>query len=349
MLVFFFPTDDEEIVETGNGFKAVIPPSLRRRVLFACHGHPMSGHFGISKTAHRTRLLYHWKGLSKEVRKYVRGCQHCQQYKPVQKKPTAGEYTTHNMTAPWETMALDLMGPKPAGKNQTAISEATGHTPLVLNTGRIIPPSWDPRLIGYAGRFDKNNPEEFVTKLIDTIKRAHQSRHLQIQKNYERHRDIHNKKYTDCKFELNDLVWKKTHNLSKADDKYHAGFDKKRDGPWRIIHVHDLVPNIPHYPIEQWEEGQEVATHQANETPSWLDETIPVENNPNYPTIGAAETLRGLDKNERFDWDEQPDSRNQKKSPKRRKRENQPPQGSRTSRRPAKMSSQMEASKQRRT
>uniref|UniRef100_T1ILJ7 RNA-directed DNA polymerase n=1 Tax=Strigamia maritima TaxID=126957 RepID=T1ILJ7_STRMM len=118
MLVFFFPTDDEEIEETGNGFKAVIPPSLRRRVLFACHGHLMSGHFGISKTAHRTRLLYHWKGLRKELRKYVRDCQHCQQYKPVQKKPTARDYTPHNMTAPWETMALNLMGPKPAGKNQ---------------------------------------------------------------------------------------------------------------------------------------------------------------------------------------------------------------------------------------
>uniref|UniRef100_T1IGU7 Uncharacterized protein n=1 Tax=Strigamia maritima TaxID=126957 RepID=T1IGU7_STRMM len=40
MFVFFFPTDDEEIEETGNGVKAVIPPSLRCRVLFACHGHP---------------------------------------------------------------------------------------------------------------------------------------------------------------------------------------------------------------------------------------------------------------------------------------------------------------------
>uniref|UniRef100_T1IZQ3 Uncharacterized protein n=1 Tax=Strigamia maritima TaxID=126957 RepID=T1IZQ3_STRMM len=199
--------------------------------------------------------------------------------------------------------------------SRTALSQATGHTPLFLNTGRIIPPPWDPRLIGYAGRFDKNNPEEFVTKLIDTIKRAHQSMHLQIQKNYERHRDIHNKSIQFAN--LSSMIWSGKRPITYPKLMINIMLAKKRDGPWRITHVHggnafrleklengeiensinikDLVPYIPNYPIEQWEEGQEVATHQANETLSWLDETISVENNPVIEPITTPAVLAQRD------------------------------------------------------
>uniref|UniRef100_T1IKE0 Integrase zinc-binding domain-containing protein n=1 Tax=Strigamia maritima TaxID=126957 RepID=T1IKE0_STRMM len=115
MLVFFAPLDDEELENSGNGFKAAIPRSLIRRVLFACHGHVMSGHGGITKTKFRAKQLYHWKKMSRDVRNYVRSCPHCQQYKPCQKKVTAGEYMPHNISEPWETVAVDLMGPKPTG------------------------------------------------------------------------------------------------------------------------------------------------------------------------------------------------------------------------------------------
>uniref|UniRef100_T1IWL4 Retropepsins domain-containing protein n=1 Tax=Strigamia maritima TaxID=126957 RepID=T1IWL4_STRMM len=41
LLVYFNPTFDEELNDSGNGFKAVVPRSLIRRVMFACHGHPL--------------------------------------------------------------------------------------------------------------------------------------------------------------------------------------------------------------------------------------------------------------------------------------------------------------------
>uniref|UniRef100_T1IKH4 Integrase zinc-binding domain-containing protein n=1 Tax=Strigamia maritima TaxID=126957 RepID=T1IKH4_STRMM len=84
LLVYFNPTFDEELNDSGNGFKAVVPRTLIRRVMFACHGHPLSGHAGISKTLHRTKQIYYWPRMSRDIRVYVRSCQHCQQYKPNQ-------------------------------------------------------------------------------------------------------------------------------------------------------------------------------------------------------------------------------------------------------------------------
>uniref|UniRef100_T1IMC6 RNA-directed DNA polymerase n=1 Tax=Strigamia maritima TaxID=126957 RepID=T1IMC6_STRMM len=84
LLVYFNPTFDEELNDSGNGFKAVVPRSLIRRVMFACHDHPLSGHAGISKTLHKTKQIYYWPRMSRDIRVYVRSCQHCQQYKPNQ-------------------------------------------------------------------------------------------------------------------------------------------------------------------------------------------------------------------------------------------------------------------------
>uniref|UniRef100_T1J162 Integrase zinc-binding domain-containing protein n=1 Tax=Strigamia maritima TaxID=126957 RepID=T1J162_STRMM len=116
MLVFFNPTYEEELDDSGNGFKAVIPRALVKRALFTCHGHPLSGHAGRSKTLDRAKLLYYWPGMDRDTRIYVKACHHCQQYKPSQQKKCAGPYTPHNMTTPWEVMCIDLMGPKPASR-----------------------------------------------------------------------------------------------------------------------------------------------------------------------------------------------------------------------------------------
>uniref|UniRef100_T1JJL1 RNA-directed DNA polymerase n=1 Tax=Strigamia maritima TaxID=126957 RepID=T1JJL1_STRMM len=81
--------------------------SLVKRALFTCHGHPLSGHAGRSKTLDRAKLLYYWPGIDRDTRIYVKACRHCQQYKPNQHKKCAGPYTPHNMTTPWEVMCID--------------------------------------------------------------------------------------------------------------------------------------------------------------------------------------------------------------------------------------------------
>ena len=97
----------------SDGF-LVIPKQLQHAVLFLeCHAKPTAGHLGRRKTLSRLHgMKLCWKGMSQSVRSFVRSCRVCQQTKPsYQKKP--GKMLTSTSTRPWETVAVDLMGPFP--------------------------------------------------------------------------------------------------------------------------------------------------------------------------------------------------------------------------------------------
>uniref|UniRef100_T1IK11 RNA-directed DNA polymerase n=1 Tax=Strigamia maritima TaxID=126957 RepID=T1IK11_STRMM len=208
MLVYFVPLDDEELDNSGNGFKAAIPRTLVCRALFASHGHPMSGHGGITKTKYRAKQLYYWKRMSKDVRNYVRSCSQCQVYKPRQQKVTTGKYTPQNMSEPWETVAVDLMGPKPSGVNQY---------------------KWLLVILDNCTKYVELFPLSTATGTIFMIKAAIEVMCTRVQKNYERHRNLHHKKYNVTSFEINDLDWKNTQFLSAKEEKFSAGLAKRRD------------------------------------------------------------------------------------------------------------------------
>uniref|UniRef100_T1IGZ7 RNA-directed DNA polymerase n=1 Tax=Strigamia maritima TaxID=126957 RepID=T1IGZ7_STRMM len=280
LLVYFNPTFDEELNDSGNGFKAVV--SLIRRVMFACHGHPLSGHAGISKTIHRTKQIYYWPKMSQHIRVYVRSCQHCQQYKPNQ-----AIYT--DVPSHWPKYLNEF-----AFASRTQVSEALGHTPMLLNTGREAPLPFDPRILYHGISIDKNRPEDYVKDLLVVLSRDHQNMYHKIQKNYERHKKAHNDKYHICEYKLGDLVWKKTHILSDKDNNITKSLAIKRDGPWEITKIHgggayeltkignrkieksinmqDLLPYILSYPIEEWEENQLVGTNEEHSNPDWMSQ-----------------------------------------------------------------------------
>uniref|UniRef100_T1IJZ8 Integrase catalytic domain-containing protein n=1 Tax=Strigamia maritima TaxID=126957 RepID=T1IJZ8_STRMM len=156
--------------------------------------------------------------------------------------------------------------------SRTNISEALGYSPMYLNTGRLTPLPFDPRLLKHATPFDVNNPEEYVKELMGIIHRAHRDMYRMIQRNYEKHDRIHCGKFIICEFQLDDLVMKRTHILFNADKVVISGLAEKRDGPWQITKIHngdayeltklengaveksvnikDLTPYIPSYPVE---------------------------------------------------------------------------------------------------
>ncbi|XP_043661599.1 uncharacterized protein LOC122625576 [Drosophila teissieri] len=71
---------------------------------------------GMFKTARRIRNKYFWPQLTKDVRKFVRSCESCQQYKVEQQK-AAGKMLTRVAEAPWETVCVDFVGPLPRSKH----------------------------------------------------------------------------------------------------------------------------------------------------------------------------------------------------------------------------------------
>uniref|UniRef100_T1JBX9 RNA-directed DNA polymerase n=1 Tax=Strigamia maritima TaxID=126957 RepID=T1JBX9_STRMM len=361
MLVYFAPSDDKELDNSGNGFKAAIPRTLVRRALFACHGHPMSGHSGITKTKYRAKQLYHWKRMSKDkvtavildnCTKYVElfplstatgtivasklhevGCRHGFPKKIISDNgpqfisKVYSEYCKRMgvkklLTSPFNPSAnpteranrnlkmmlaifSDVHSHWPrflnnfAFASQTEISEATGSTPMLLNSGRVVPPPWDPRIISHVGKLDRNNPQDYINRLLSTIRAATEVMCTRVQKNYEKHRALHHKKYNVISFEINDLVWRNTHFLSAKKEKFSAGLAKRRNGPWKIIkvlggcayklekledgsiepsiNIKELTPYIPEFPVEFWLEGQSCASNSPQSTSSNTNRPCPID------------------------------------------------------------------------
>ena len=94
----------------------VVPTSLRDRVLALAHGHPSSGHFGVDRTLARLRLTCYWPNMSTSVALYCRNCNVCAVCKNPRPLPRAG--MSHVKAGePFETIALDIMGPLPSTSN----------------------------------------------------------------------------------------------------------------------------------------------------------------------------------------------------------------------------------------
>lgn len=98
-----------------TAWKLCVPRHERSRVLHENHDSPEAGHGGIAKTSHRVAVRYYWPGMFRDVAKYVKSCQRCQQYKVSQLKP-AGQMKPPRIYEPWDTVTADIMGPLPTSK-----------------------------------------------------------------------------------------------------------------------------------------------------------------------------------------------------------------------------------------
>ena len=94
-----------------RGSRIVIPESLKNHVMKLGH----EGHQGVVKTKARLRTKVWWPGMDKDVEKHVKSCHSCQLVGAAQVPEPTVRTTFPN--APWEDLAIDLMGPLPNGQN----------------------------------------------------------------------------------------------------------------------------------------------------------------------------------------------------------------------------------------
>ena len=92
-----------------RGPRLVIPAKLRKTVTQLAH----EGHQGIVRTKQRLRTKVWWPGLEKDAEKLCKKCHACQ----VVSQPSTQEPMTRTEfpNAPWEHLAIDIMGPFPSG------------------------------------------------------------------------------------------------------------------------------------------------------------------------------------------------------------------------------------------
>ena len=111
----------------------VIPKSLRKHYLAACHDSTLSGHLGVTKTLQSLKQKYWWKNMRKDVRQYINSCKTCQSSKnPTRSK---GELQPIVSSSPFEIVGMDFVGPLNTSENGnswivTLVDLFTGYTEL---------------------------------------------------------------------------------------------------------------------------------------------------------------------------------------------------------------------------
>lgn len=98
-----------------------IPRSLHRNrqltEIVLTQAHETLGHAGTERTLRYVRRFYWWSTLSKDIDKFCQSCGTCQAVKPSTQHPTGLLHTLPIPTQPWESIAMDFIGPLPPSEN----------------------------------------------------------------------------------------------------------------------------------------------------------------------------------------------------------------------------------------
>ncbi|KAF8774693.1 Gypsy retrotransposon integrase-like protein 1 [Argiope bruennichi] len=97
-------------------WQLILPKSLIPEVLCEIHNSASGGRFGVMKTLSKTRERFYWDRLRANVEKWCRECHACGARKGP-KTRTKGHLQRYNVGAPFERMALDILGPFPVTAN----------------------------------------------------------------------------------------------------------------------------------------------------------------------------------------------------------------------------------------
>jgi len=76
----------------------------------------VGGHQGVSRTVIRLKLWVYWKGIKKDVKKFISTCEQCQINKENRKTRQPLVITTTSTIA-FERVALDIVGPLSTSSN----------------------------------------------------------------------------------------------------------------------------------------------------------------------------------------------------------------------------------------
>ena len=91
--------------------RAVIPKSLRNKVMTYGHEHPMAGHLGQKRTEERIRREFWWPACSVDIKRHCLSCDACQRTAPkhLTKKVPIGKMPIFDTA--FKRVAVDIIGP----------------------------------------------------------------------------------------------------------------------------------------------------------------------------------------------------------------------------------------------
>lgn len=95
----------------------LVPSSEKLKIIEAFHDSAIAGHPGIERTFKKIVKHFYWQGMRKQIKKYIKGCEHCQKYKCSNQKPRGLLQTTVSNKR-FEVIAFDLFGPLPKSNDE---------------------------------------------------------------------------------------------------------------------------------------------------------------------------------------------------------------------------------------
>ena len=97
----------------GRTTKLVVPQSLVTSVLYHIHGSGVAGHPGATRSLERASKRFWWKGMRKNVRRWVGSCLRCRQRKPPRPQNVNKPGRTTLPAGPMQEIYIDFSGPFP--------------------------------------------------------------------------------------------------------------------------------------------------------------------------------------------------------------------------------------------
>ena len=79
------------------------------QVLQLVHSTPVAGHSGFLKTYQRAKREFYWHGMKSDIKRFVRGCDVCQQIKSETYAPAGLLQPLGIPTNPWTDVSLDFI------------------------------------------------------------------------------------------------------------------------------------------------------------------------------------------------------------------------------------------------
>ena len=89
----------------------VVPKDKRLEIMKVGHDAPESGHYGSEKTLQRIEQSFHWPGIRRDVRDFVRSCAECQRRKRVTVLDRVPITPIVRPASPFDVCHTDLIGP----------------------------------------------------------------------------------------------------------------------------------------------------------------------------------------------------------------------------------------------
>ncbi|UYV76949.1 K02A2.6-like [Cordylochernes scorpioides] len=165
--------DGVVMIKQRGVFKAVVPNSLTKKILEEYHD--SLSHPSITKTCKLITQCYWWKGITTDIKNYVRSCKSCQLVK-VRHEPTLGEMITPTSNIqPLQMIGCDTIVLGTAAANtkhkfiQVFVDHATRYLwayPTITNTAQAVTQCLDKiiKSVNSINTILTDNGKNFISK-----------------------------------------------------------------------------------------------------------------------------------------------------------------------------------------